>query len=141
MLATVPDWLTDSAAAATAVTVLVGFIFLTWRKAIKPVVDGVGEIRGNLGVVDEAAPILKELIQEFKPNGKPGIKDTIHAIDAKVTDLADRLPAVAAKQEKFESYMHDRMHQFANSLSIVQGTLELHAEGKLKTRSEDEETP
>lgn len=108
-----------------------------WRKAIRPVIIGIHEL---VTVV----PVIHEIAEQFKPDSGTSLKDVIDGIHdgmAATSLLAEAAKDNAAhatlvaqnavtKVEAFESYVHDRFHEFANSLTVIRGATIRTREGE-----------
>lgn len=64
---------------------------VVYRLAIRPVTNGAKASVKKLDQILEALPTLLQMAEDWKPNGRPGLKDTILDIEAKVAGLQNTL--------------------------------------------------
>jgi hypothetical protein len=75
-----PDWLTALIACGTVGTAVVGL----WRFVVRPL------LRGAM-IIDSISPVLRQIAADFRPNGRPGLKEQIDGIRDDVNDLRQQV--------------------------------------------------
>lgn len=127
-----PAWLAWLGVTAAALAGLIGSVRIIYKFAIKPVVEGITELREKFDALNRLAE------RELMHDGGFSMKDQLTSVTKDVATAKQTAEDVIAKQAMFETYVHERMHDFANALTIVTGKLEAAEKERLRRRLMEE---
>lgn len=113
--------------AATAVAVLGGIILIAAAIAALPTIW-----RFVVGVC-RAPLMLQAVADEFSPNGGGSLRDAIDRTEKNVERLSSTFAAHVVRDDKFEEYVHTRMHELVGELFVLKTLSELHHPTKPNT--------